>query len=256
MSPIRRLFAFVVLACVGLAAEARPLPAEPRYATPTAAVQPLEAFEQRLSRDPEDLRVCAEYRQLVIAQGSYDRAIKFLGTLTKQPGAGANAFLNLALAYVDKVPVSGAIRQAYLGRDAISALTRSIAIAPSEVAYFIRGVVNLYYDRFIFHRTDKGVADLEEAKRLASAHLQVSYVARVFVSLGDGYWRLGQQSKARQIWQEGMTRFPDVELLRARVNAGDENLQGIIAHAFDANVRVDTSLRELFPDMPRLIVER
>jgi tetratricopeptide (TPR) repeat protein len=246
MSSIRWVFVFALLAGLTLGADS----------LPAAAYQPLDAFEQRLSHDPENLRVAAEYRQLVIAVGSYDRAIKFLGGLAKQPGAGANAHLNLALAYVDKVPVSGVIRQAYLGRDAISALTRSIAIAPSEVAFFIRGVVNLYYDRAIFHRADKGVADLEEAKRLSSAHPQLEYVSRIFVSLGDGYWRLGRQAKAKQVWQEGITRFPDAELLRTRVSATDEKLQGIIAHAFDADVRVDTSLRELFPDMPRSAQER
>jgi tetratricopeptide (TPR) repeat protein len=246
MSSIRWAVVFVLLAGPTLGADSRSV----------AAYQPLEAFEQRLSHDPENLRVGAEYRQLVISQGSYDRAIKFLGGLAKQPGAGANAHLNLALAYVDKVPVSGVIRQAYLGRDAISALTRSIAIAPSEVAFFIRGVVNLYYDRAIFHRADKGVADLEEAKRLSAAHPQLEYVSRIFVSLGDGYWRLGQQAKAKQVWKEGIARFPDTELLRTRVNATDEKLHGIIAHAFDADVRVDTSLRELFPDIPRSAQER
>jgi tetratricopeptide (TPR) repeat protein len=252
MRSIRLVFLFALLTGSTVRAGSPVPPPSDAHQRPHA----LDAFEQRLSHDPENLRVCAEYRQLVIALGSYDRAIKFLGDLTKQPGAGANAYLNLALAYVDKVPVSGTIRQAYLGRDAISALSHSIAIAPSEVAFFIRGVVNLYYNRAIFHRADKGVADLEEAKRLASAHPQLSYVSRIFVSLGDGYWRLGQQAKAKQVWQDGITRFPDAELLHTRVNATDQKLQGIVAHAFDADVRVDTSLRELFPDTPRSALER
>jgi tetratricopeptide (TPR) repeat protein len=241
MRSIRWVFVLGLLAGATLSADSRS----------TAANQVLDGFEQRLTWEPENLRLAAEYRQLVIAVGSYDRAIKFLGNLTKQPGAGANAFLSLALAYVDKVPVSGTIRQAYLGRDAITALTRSIAIAPCDVAFFVRGLVNLYYDRAIFHRADKGVADLEEARRLSESHPRVPYVSRIFVSLGDGYWRLGQPRKAKQIWREGIDRFPDAEMLQVRVNASDEKLQGMIAHAFDADVRVDTSLRELFPDMPR-----
>src|SRR4029078_9286664 len=100
-------------------------------------------------------------RQLVIETGRYDRSLKLFERLARDPRAGANGFLNLALANVDKVPVSGTVPPALLGREALNALTRAIAIEPSDLAYLIRGLVNLYYDQFVFHPTDKGVADLE-----------------------------------------------------------------------------------------------
>ena len=234
------LLAIIVAAVLGIA------PPSPDVA---ATNRLLDALEARLVQEPSSLRIAAEYRQLIIHAGSYDRSIKFFERLSKNPRGGANRFLNLALASIDKVPVSGSIRQALLGRDAIDAATRAIAIESTDVAYYTRGVVNLFYDRAIFHRTDKGVADLEESlKRTAHPHLP--HVARILVSLGDGYWRLNQPDKARAIWRDGAVEFPESEGLRLRAAARPDQLPGIVAHALDADVRVDTSMRELFPDMP------
>jgi hypothetical protein len=218
----------------------------------TFAASPVEemaVLERQLASDPENLHAAAAYRQLAIAAGAYDRAIKQLEALSRRPGAGAVSFLNLALAYVDKVPVSGAIRQVYLGRDAINAATRSIAIAPTDLAYLVRGLVNLYYDKFVFHRTDKGVADLEQARLLAAAHVRAPFVVRIYVALGDGYWRLDQPARARRIWQEGADLFPQSVPLHERLTSPAEALRGLIGRTLDADVRVDTTLSDVM-DLP------
>ncbi|MCU1382159.1 MAG: hypothetical protein JWL71_856 [Acidobacteria bacterium] len=216
-----------------------------------AASRLLDGFESRLVRDPSDLHVAAEYRQLVIEAGRYDRSIRLFERLAKDPRGGANRFVNLALANVDKVPVSGSVRRALLGREALDALNRAIALEPTDLAYLIRGLVNLYYDQFVFHRTDKGVADLEMARRLAATHPQIPYAPRILVALGDGYWRLNQHDKARTMWREGLGASAAVELFRVRLDARDEQIPDIIERALDAGVRVDTTLRELFPDLTR-----
>ena len=216
---------------------------------PAIANRMLDGFEARLLQEPGNLRVAAEYRQLVIETGRYDRSIKLFERLARDSRGGANRFLNLALANVDKVPVSGSVRRALLGRDALDALTRAIAIEPTDLAYLIRGLVNLYYDQFVFHRTDKAVADLEVARKLASVHPQVAYMPRILVALGDGYWRLRQHDKARDIWREGLVAWPDTDGFRVRLNAADAEIPYIIERALDAGLRVDTTLRELFPDL-------
>jgi tetratricopeptide (TPR) repeat protein len=220
-----------------------------RASEPAAVNRVLDALEARLLQDPASLRVAAEYRQLVIEAGRYDRSIKVFERLARDPRGGANRFVNLALANVDKVPVSGSFRRALLGRDALEALTRAIALEPTDLAYLIRGLVNLYYDQFVFHRTDKGVADLEVARRLSALHPQVPYTPRILLALGDGYWRLNQHDKARDVWREGMGACPEVEGFRVRLNARDQEIPDIIERALDAGVRVDTTLRELFPDL-------
>src|SRR3954468_823883 len=179
-------------------------------AQPRAAANPLlDDFETRLVQDPASLRIAAEYRQLIIETGRYDRSIRLFERLAKDPRGGANRFLNLALANVDKVPVSESVRRALLGREALNALTRAIAIEPSDLAYLIRGLVNLYYDQFVFHRTDKGVADLETARRLSAFHPEVRYGPRLLVALGDGYWLLNQHGRSREVWREGQDACPD-----------------------------------------------
>src|SRR5580765_8696110 len=185
---------------------------------PAVANRMLDGFEARLLQEPGSLRVAAEYRQLVIETGRYDRSIKLFERLSRDPRGGANRYLNLALANVDKVPVSGSVRRALLGRDALNALTRAIAIEPTDLAYLIRGLVNLYYDQFVFHRTDKGVADLEIARRLSASHPQMAYAPRILVALGDGYWRLNRPDSARRVWREGLEAFPDQQTFRIRLD--------------------------------------
>jgi tetratricopeptide (TPR) repeat protein len=232
-----------VLATIGLSVLALANPA------PGEVDQRLAPFEQQLAVDPENLRIGALYRQHAIALREYDRAIKFLDRLASRPSAGPNVYLTLALAYVDKVPDASTIRQVYLGRDAINALTKSLDRKRDDIPLYIRGLINLYYDAFIYHRTDKGVADLEEASRLAASHPTAVWVPRIYVSLGDGYWRLGQRARARVVWRDALGRFPDWSPLAHRVRSSDSQVADIVERALDPNVRVDTSLRELFPDI-------
>lgn len=208
----------------------------------------LTALEARLSADPESLTFGAQYREAVIAAGEYDRAIRFFDGLASRPGAGPHAFLNLGLAYIDKIPAVGAFRRISLGNNATSALTRSLERDPSDLAYLIRGLVNLHFEKGLFHRTPAGVADLENALRLATAHADRHYVARIYLALGDGYWRLKNRDKARSTWRDGQSRFPDDERLRLRLTAADNVITDTIAHDLDAGVRVDTSLRDVLTD--------
>ena len=135
----------------------------------------LSAFENRIAADPENLKIAADYRQAVIASGDYDRAIKFFEALDQRQGAGPHAALNLGLAYIDKIPAVGSFRRISLGNNATTALTRSIQRKPSDVAYSIRGMVNLHFEKGFFHRTPEGVADLE-ARDAARVHAPGSQV--------------------------------------------------------------------------------
>ncbi|PYQ73364.1 MAG: hypothetical protein DMG01_22600, partial [Acidobacteria bacterium] len=91
--------------------------------TPVAAR--LTDLERAIAADPENLALAADYRQLTIAAGQFDRSIDFLDKLAKRKGSGPNVRVSLALAYVDKVPTAGDVRRLYLGRDAMNALTAS-----------------------------------------------------------------------------------------------------------------------------------
>jgi tetratricopeptide (TPR) repeat protein len=218
-----------------------------RRAADAEFAERLRTFERAMAADPEDLKLAADYRQLIIGTGLFDRAIDFFERLAKPNGSGPNVQISLALAYVDKVPVAGDIRRLYLGRDAMNALTRSIAERPCVLAYGMRGLINLYYNRFIFRRTDKGVADLTQALSMVTSETPPALVVRVYTSLGDGYFKLDNLAKARDTWSAGAAKFRDDAGLKARLESQGDALAKIVTIALSAGRRVDTSLTDVLP---------
>jgi tetratricopeptide (TPR) repeat protein len=207
----------------------------------------IAALERAVAADPENLRLAADYRQQTIAAGAFDRSIDFLEKLARRKDAGANAHISLALAYIDKVPVSGDIRRLYLGRDAVNALTKAIERQPTVLAYYLRGVVNLFYNNAIFKRAARGVEDLHRALALVTPQTPASLVSRIYASIGDGYWRLEERARAREVWTAAAAKYPgDVELTR-RLDPDPEKVRWVVADALSAGTRVDTTLRGIVP---------
>jgi len=206
----------------------------------------LGGLEATVTNDPENLKAAAEYRQAAIAENAYNRAIGLFERLSERPNAGPHVYLSLALAYIDKIPSVGAFSRISIGNKATKAVTRSIELERSPVAYAVRGMVNLRFEKGFFHRTPQGVADLEEARRLSAP--RSAYMAQILVALGDGYWRLKNRTKAREIWRDGSAVFPNDAQLRQRVSSPDEAVTGIVDRTLDAGARVDTSLREVFQE--------
>jgi tetratricopeptide (TPR) repeat protein len=240
---MRRRRAFVmaaVLACVGAGAV---LTAQGAHAD----LAKLAALEQTVAADPENLRLAADYRQLAIASSQFDRVIDALEKLSRRRNHGPNILISHALACLDKVPVAGDIRRLYLGRDATDSLTKSIELKPSVLAYYVRGQVNLYYNNFIFKRIPRGIADLNQALTLTTPETPARLHARVYVSLGDGYWRLEDRTRARDTWARGAQRFPDDPTLKRRRAPDDRDVADQVFSALYAGTRVDTSLRGVVP---------
>jgi tetratricopeptide (TPR) repeat protein len=213
----------------------------------TAAASDLAALERAVAGDPEDMMAAAAYRQAAIAAGDFDRPIAFLEKLAKRRGTGPHIHFSLALAYVDKVPTSGDIKRLYLGRDAMNALTKSIELRPTAAAFYVRGLINLFYNSFIFHRTDRGVADLTRALTMSGGDTPPPLLLRVYTALGDGYLRLESPAKARETWAAGLARFPGDEGLKERLAKSGEALQDVVTTALTASRRVDTSLSGFLP---------
>jgi hypothetical protein len=236
---------------------ASPAPAVTRGARPAAfgaapAAAPggtvdMAALERAIAADPENLKIAADYRQLAIAAGDFDRPIDFLERLAKRRDSGPNVQISLALACIDKVPTSGDVRRLYLGRDAINALTKAIDRQPTVLAYYIRGLVNLYYNNFIYHRTPRGVADLTRALSMITEQTPPPMAVHVYIALGDGQFRLGQVAKARETWSIGAALFPDNAALKTRLNSDGAALADVVTGALTASRRVDTSLNGALP---------
>ena len=214
-------------------------------AWPAFADTVLDTLERAVSSDPENLTLAADYRQRIIAVSAFDRSIDLFEKLAKRKDSGPHVQISLALAYVDKVPTSGDIRRLYLGRDAMSALTKAIERQPTVLAYYLRGVINLYYNSFIFHRIPRGIEDLQKALTFATADTPPGLVGRVHVSLGDGYWRLEDRDKARAARTRGAEKYPEEPAFKTRLVSDPRAIEAAVTTALYAGTRVDTTLKDL-----------
>lgn len=213
-----------------------------------AAEEPLaamNALETQLTVDPDNLRLGSRYRQLAIQLGQYDRAIAFFEKLVAEHPAAANAHLNFGFAYVDKIPAAGSITQVILANNALGAFTKSLELRRTWIALYTRGNSYLYWPK-IFGRAPLGVADMEAALKLQKAEPKKAYHVRTYIALGDGYWKMDDLAKARQVWAEGLREFPGNAALQARVSADGDALKAVIDDTYDIARRVDTSLDELW----------
>jgi tetratricopeptide (TPR) repeat protein len=215
--------------------------------TVTAEPGDLAALEAALAAAPDDLKASNDYRMAIIPAKQYDRAIAFFKKLTTDNPSAANAHLNYGFAYVDKIPDAGAITQVILANNALGEFTKSIDLRPSWIGLYTRGNSYLFWPR-IFNRTKYGVADLTEALKMQKSESKRHYHVRVYVSLGDGLWKMDDLTAATNTWREGLAEFPDNERLKARLAKTGEDLKSLIEADYDPAKRVDTSLQDLWTE--------
>jgi len=219
-------------------------------------------FESSLNADPDSLRNSSEYRMATLQRAlalqpvvrgqphegkpvDFDREIAFFGKLTDAHPKSANAFLAYGFSYVDKIPAAGTIGQVILANTALGFFTKSIELKPTWIALYTRGNSYLYWPRIFGHGPD-AVADLERAYAIQKTETRKSVHVRVFIALGDAYWKTDVPDKARAIWREGLKQFPDSQPLKDRMAKDGDALNDYLDTVLDPNKRVDTDLRELW----------
>jgi tetratricopeptide (TPR) repeat protein len=207
----------------------------------------LGKLEAVLAERPDDLRAGSEYRMAVIKAKAYDRCLKFFEQLVTNHPYAAYAHLNYGLAYVDKVPDAGAVTQLILANSALTEFNKAAELRPNVVTYYLRGADYVYWPK-VFNRAPQGIEDLEKARNLARSGRKRSYYVYIYIALGDGYWKMDNLPKARAIWKEGLTPFPDDVDLKARLSKEGDDLKEFIYDSRDPTRRFDTSLREAWGD--------
>jgi len=218
------------------------------HAAAQAPADSLDALERALQAQPDDLKAGNDYRMAVVqvnALKTYDRAIAFFDKLAAANPNAANLHLNYGFAYVDKIPAAGSITQVILANNALGEFTKSLELKPTWIGYYTRGNSYLFWPR-IFNRTHLGIADLQEAFKIQKTGPRRPYHVRVYVSLGDGYWKMDNLDEATKTWRAGLADFPDSAALKTRLGAQGDALKTLIEDAYDSNKRVDTSLRDLW----------
>ncbi len=207
-------------------------------------------FQRSIVGAPDRLRWGAEYRQAVIAQDSkkaYGPSLDFWQAMAEAFPGSSSVQLNWGYALVDKIPVEGAITAVILANKALDAFTRALELEPSWLAYYTRGNSYMYWPP-IFNRTQLGIDDLEKALALAEQEPHKAVHGYAWTALGDGYWRLDQREKMREVWREGLERYPDTESLRRRLDLEGDALDTFLQTHFETTTRVATDLRDLWAE--------
>ncbi len=213
--------------------------------------QAFEKLEAAIIVEPDNLRYGADYRQGIILVGknepaTYQRAISFFEDLVDKHPREPNAWLNLAFACVDKIPVEGAITQVVLASRAVEHFDQALALEESWLGFYSRGRALLFWPP-IFGRTGDGIRDLERAVAISRGGDVFTYHASAWAALGDGHWRLDDVVAAREIWREGLAIYPNNVELEARLERVERSdLDAFLNAHYDTGRRVETHLREIF----------
>jgi len=205
----------------------------------------LHYFELAVAGDPDNAKYANDYRQAAIRAKAFDRSLQFLQKQVSEHPNSSTLHLNYGFAHVDKIPVAGSITQVILANTALTEFTRSIELQPSWVEYYTRGKSYLFWPK-IFNRAAMGVADLEKAMEIQKKEPKRSYHVKVYVALGDGYWKTDQLEKAKALWRDGLKEFPDNADLNDRLSHQGDELKNLIEAGFDPSRRVNTDLSELW----------
>src|SRR4051812_44367800 len=216
----------------------------------------LTALEAAVAADPDNAQFASEYRRVILAQAralhpkegqpqDFDRALTFFERLVAEHPDSSNAWLNFGFAYVDKIPAAGAISQVILANTALQRFNKAVELSHSWIAYYTRGNSYLFWPK-IFNRTKLGVADLEAAMKLQKEAPKKPYHVRVWISLGDAYWKTDDLPRARATWQAGLAEFPDSRALKERLARDGGDLKAYVEDQLDPSRRVDTDLRDLW----------
>jgi tetratricopeptide (TPR) repeat protein len=208
----------------------------------------LAKMETAMRADLVRYGLASEYRASCATSGRHDRAIAFFEELVKARPADSRARIELALAYVDKIPTRGGlaavVSKGTLARKSLNQLDRVLADdGRSWVALYCRGMNHLHWPRALRH-SDDAVGDLTECLAMqASDPAGRDWYERVHVALGDAHAKAGRFDEARRAWRVGLELFPDSESLRERVqDRSDAETLALVESRRSLEQPIDTDL--------------
>jgi tetratricopeptide (TPR) repeat protein len=216
-----------------------------------AQLEPLlSGLERKIREGSPSNAVTAAYRSRCAANDLHDRSIEFFRGLVEERPDDMRLRLELALAYVDKIPTCGGIAavvsKGTLARKSLDQLDRVIAqTGGSWVAYYCRATNHLYWPRALRH-SDDAVADFTrclEIQKASGDPAGESYDLRTYVGLGDAYAKDKDYGKAREVWREGLKVFPGAPELNDRLQVeGDDGLLRYVEDQRSLERPIDTDL--------------
>jgi tetratricopeptide (TPR) repeat protein len=156
--------------------------------------------------------------------GEYERSVKFFERLAGEQADVKNVRLQLAAAYVDKIPTCGGmaaiVSKGTLARQSLDQ-TDLLIQADDQwwPAVYCRAMNHLHWPRALKHSAD-AAADFRrclELQKKDGSPTARSYYVRTYIGLGDALAKNDQFDQARDAWQEGLAAFPNSAELQKRV---------------------------------------
>ena len=171
----------------------------------------------------------SRYRAQCAADGWHNRSIEFFKKIVDDRPDDHRARIQLACAYVDKIPTCGGmaaiVGKGTLARRSLDQLNQAIVHdRDSWVAYYCRGMNHLHWPRALRHSEDAAV-DLQKCVELqerGESSTVKDYFMRTYILLGDAWAKAGKYARARETWRRGLSRFPDAKELVARLEISDD----------------------------------
>ena len=184
----------------------------------------ISGIEERMRRQPDDLALASKYRTLCVELGEHERSVLFFEQFVEEHPTVRNPRLQLAAAYVDKMPCCGGmaavVSKGTLARQALDQIDMLIdADETWWVAVYSRAMNHLHWPRALKHSADSArdfrrCIELQMTDGPPNAR---SYFVRAYVGLGDALAKDGHFHEAKQAWKEGIEAFPANRELEERL---------------------------------------
>jgi tetratricopeptide (TPR) repeat protein len=191
--------------------------------------------------------MAAAYRQRGADYGQSDRVISFLKTMRQEHPENPSVAMELALAFVDKMPACGGLAavvcQGTLARKGLEPLGEVIEAHPdSWLAHYNRGMNLLHWPTGL-RKSDNAARDFERCLEIQSAGDPEPYHLKIHVGLGDAYAKGKNFEKARTAYRHGLTTFPGSEELAQRLAlTNDDELWDLVKKLRSLEQDLDTDV--------------
>ncbi len=207
---------------------------------------------------PKELKYGNAYRMMCIKFRQIDRGIKFLEKSVEEMEKANQDIpelrLNLALAYVDKMPSSdiGIVTQARLSTKSIRQLEDVLAKQPDSWAgTYALGMNHLYWPKALRH-APKSIEAFQRCLAIQEKVIKETgepkpHFVRGYLGLGDAYVKDKKFDEARGVWRSAEAHFPDDPHLKQRLALTDDKTLGkFVDKERGLGVVVDTDLTILW----------
>ena len=201
-------------------------------------------------------QLASSYRSRCAAHDQHDRAVKFFQEIIAHAPSHQRARLELACAFVDKIPTCGGmaaiVSKGTLARKSLDQLDSYLATDPNSwIGHYTRGMNHLHWPRALQHSGDAAKDFVRCVAMQERAGQPKPFHVRAYLSLGDAYAKNRQLDKARPAWRQGLKAFPNsIELKDRLAIKDDKQLLKFVETQRSLDRPIDTDLSFLDAEPP------